>query len=215
MDFCDLMPTHIEVTRLSYDAHSRQYAEDWEWNRKIATITRHDYLDPFMKIIKKNGVVLVVGCGTGRDLKVLADNGYYYLGVDSSEGMLREAIKKRGIRGPVLCSELETLRLADDSFDGILIDSAVEHIRKSEMKNVLEKLYKGLRVGGVVLLRFRLGNGKVFRVEDSVGVRFFTSYTKDESRDLVVSNGFDVVDDYVTDHMENSRPGFHAYILRK
>jgi len=215
IDFFDLVSSQVEMTRLSYNTHSHQYAEDWEWNKEIMTVAKRDYINPFMDLVKKEGVALIVGCGTGRDLKLLKDNGYRCLGIDSSEGMLREAVEARGIQGPVLCTDLESLKLASNSFDGVLIDSALEHIKKSDMKIIMEKLYECLRKNGIVLIRFRIGDGRVFEVEDSIGTRFFTSYTKKESKKLVTLNGFQVVTEYVTDHLENSRPGFHSYILRK
>jgi len=174
----DLVSSQIEITRLSYDTHSQEYAEAWEWSSIARQRTKKDYIDPFAKEIKKNGVVLVVGCGTGRDLKVLGELGFHYLGIDSSRGMLMEAINQRNVDGPVLCSDLESLSLVENSFDGILIDSAIEHIRKVDIDKILEKLYKSLKKNGVMLLRFRLGNGKVFRVDDMVGTRYFTSYRK-------------------------------------
>ena len=215
LDFCDLVGSQIEETRLSYDTHSKQYAEKWEWNEKIASITKRDYVEPFVKLVKKNGVVMVIGCGTGRDLKVLGNLGYRYLGIDSSVGMATEAIGKRGVDGPILIGEIETLNVAADSFDGVLVDSAIEHIRKVNVKTVLEKLYEALKKDGVLLIRFRIGTGKVFVVKDVVGTRYFTSYKDSESRRLVTSNGFTVLKDYSTNHLDSLRPGFHTYILRK
>jgi len=211
----DLVSSQIEVTRLSYDTHSQEYAEVWEWNDVAKQKTRKDYIEPFIKYTRKGGVVLVVGCGTGRDLKVLREAGFRYLGVDSSKGMLAEAVSSRNVDGPVLCTDLESLDLADCSFDGILIDSAIEHIRKSDVDDILEKLYKSLKKGGILLLRFRLGDGRVFEVEDVVGTRYFTSYKREESQKMVNSNGFEVIKDYHTKHLDDDRPGFHAYILRK
>ncbi len=124
-------------------------------------------------------------------------------------------MRNRNVDGPVLCADLESLEMADNSFDGILIDSAIEHIKKINMVNIVEKLYLSLKKGGICLIRFRVGNGRVFVVNDVVGERYFTSYTKEESRKLVTSNGFKVMSDYITGHSDNSRPGFHGYILRK
>lgn len=214
-EFRDLVSTQLEVTKLSYDTHSHEYAEEWEWNDAVKEITMRDYLGPFMETIVKKGVVLVVGCGTGRDLVTLEENGFRYLGIDVSTGMLKEAVLSRKVGGPVLCSSLETIGLIENSFDGVLIDSAVEHIKKTDMEFVLEKIYKSLRIGGVCLLRFRIGSGNVFKVEDSVGVRYFNSYTKEESMEIVTSNGFKVDRDYCTNHLNSSRPGFHTYFLRK
>jgi ubiquinone/menaquinone biosynthesis C-methylase UbiE len=215
IDFSDLATSHIEITRLSYDSHSAEYAEKWEWNDEIKKRTKNDYLDLFMKSVCPGGIVLVVGCGTGRDLKILGNNNFRYLGIDSSQGMLKEAVEKRKVDGPVLCNRLEEINLADSSFDGVLIDSALEHIRKADMEQVLDKLYKSLKKRGICLLRFRLGSGKVFVVDDNVGRRYFTSYTREETDFLVKSNGYKVCEAFVSNHLEDSRPGFLTFVLRK
>jgi ubiquinone/menaquinone biosynthesis C-methylase UbiE len=144
VDFSDLISLHVEVTGQSYDTHSKEYAEKWEWDSDVIEITRRDYLTPFMKQVKKGGMVLVVGCGTGRDLRVLDNSGYICLGVDNSKGMLEEAINRNGIKSPLVCESIENINLADESFDGILIDSALEHVKKADMPKVLLKLYNAL-----------------------------------------------------------------------
>ena len=65
------------------------------------------------------------------------------------------------------------------------------------------------------LIRFRIGTGKVFLVEDAVGERYFTSFTKGETKKLLKKTGMRIVDEFVRNHLEPSRPGFYTYILRK
>lgn len=213
--YSDLLSTQIEITRLSYDTNSANYAKSWEWSRNVVRKTKKDYIEPFIKKVRKRGVLLVVGCGTGRDLEVLGKMGFYYLGVDVSEGMLKEAVEKRGIRGPVLLEDLVTIKLVENSFDGILIDSAIEHVRKKDMVGVIAKLYKSLKDNGFALLRFRLGTGKVFVVNDIVGKRYFTSYSKDEAKRLIKGAGFLIVEEYCSDHIESNRLGFYTLIVKK
>ncbi|MEK7528038.1 MAG: class I SAM-dependent methyltransferase [Patescibacteria group bacterium] len=214
VDFADLVGYHIEVTRLSYNTHSKEYAESWEWNEKIRKRTKDDYLEPFVMWLKGKSV-LVIGCGTGRDAKLLTHKGFLCLGIDSAQGMLREAVDSRGVSCPLLCANFESMDFMDESFDGVLIDSALEHIKKADLQEALEKVKRCLKKRGVCLIRFRIGTGKVFLVEDAVGERYFTSFTKGETKKIVEKTGMRIVDEFVRNHLEPSRPGFYTYILRK
>ena len=214
-DLADLLSYQIEITRLSYDTNSDRYAEAWEWSRQAIKVTAEKYIKPFVKYVRPGKSVLVVGCGTGRDLNVLTELGYRCLGVDSSAGMIREAVDKRKVNCPIVCVGFEELDLADKSFDGVLVDSAIEHMKKSNMGRVMEKIYRGLRERGICLLRFRLGTGRVFFTEDTVGRRYFTTYTRKETRKIVEEAGFEVLNEYECPHLDLTRPGFLTYILRK
>jgi len=215
IDCSDLISLHIEVTKLSYNTHSREYAKAWEWNKEIMAKTKKDYLSAFMKKIVKDGTVLVVGCGTGRDLETLGKNGFKCIGVDSSVGMLEEYLSKEKGSFPVINISLEEVPLVKESMDGVLIDSALEHIKKSDIPNILQKIYSSLKVNGIALVRFRRGKGNVFWVNDIVGERYFTSYTIKEMENIIKNTKFKVIEKYERDHLESTRPGFFTYILRK
>lgn len=61
---------------------------------------RCDYLETLFKkhIDFKPNLIADLGCGTGTVCTILADRGYDMIGIDSSEMMLSEAVKKTGNR---------------------------------------------------------------------------------------------------------------------
>ena len=117
--------------------------------KKIRKRTKDDYLEPFVMWLKGKSV-LVIGCGTGRDAKLLTHKGFLCLGIDSAQGMLREAVDSRGVSCPLLCANFESMDFMDESFDGVLIDSALEHIKKADLQEALEKVKRCLKKRGCV-----------------------------------------------------------------
>jgi len=210
----DLTVEQIKITTKSYDKNAYKYAEEWEWSSKAQLRTKNDYLIPFIKKLNPKDTVLIVGCGTGRDLLVLQDKDYHCLGVDSSKGMLGEAVR-RGIISPLIHSDILKLPLIDSSFDGILCDSALQHIAKKNILELKEKFLNALKIGGILLLRLRLGSGKTFVTHDDIGNRYYTSYQMQEFEDLFNNHGFAKIEEKEVKHLDNMRPPFYSLFLRK
>ncbi len=59
------------------------------------------------KYVKKGMKILDVGCGNGRILELLENRGIEYVGVDNSEGLIKEAGKSQDRRGDPLWSPLK------------------------------------------------------------------------------------------------------------
>ncbi len=57
-----------------------------------------DFIEDTLKTYNiENGLVLDLGCGTGRLTELLSDKGYDMTGVDGSQEMLQQALQKRDI----------------------------------------------------------------------------------------------------------------------
>ena len=210
----DLTKEQINITTKSYDKNACLYAEEWEWSSKAQEVTRNDYLTPFIKNLNPGSNVMVVGCGTGRDILTLQDKGFHCLGIDSSKGMLEEAVR-RGVVSPLIHSDILKISLINSSLDAVLCDSALEHIAKKNILKLKEKYYKALKIGGILLLRFRLGNDKVFMTKDDVGIRYYTSFSQEHLNKLFNNNGFVIMEEKKIKHLDNIRPPFYSLFFRK
>ncbi len=73
-----------------------------EWSRRIAEILKGYGID--------SGLVLDLGCGTGRITELLASAGFDMIGVDFSEEMLNLAIEKRERSGNEILYLLQDMR---------------------------------------------------------------------------------------------------------
>ena len=67
--------------------------------------------------------VLLVGCGTGRDLLALREQGYDVTGLDTTPGitdLARQHLARRGLTAPVMTGFVETIEL-DERYDVVVL----------------------------------------------------------------------------------------------
>lgn len=130
-------------------------------------------LGPF----RKTGRILEIGCGAGHFLRAAQAEGYEAWGTEvSTSGLAR--LRAEGFR--VLEGDLPTLRLAESSFDAIILFEVIEHLPDPGV--YLVEARRLLRDGGALLLttpnfdslsRRLLGDG--WRVVDPEHLVLFTT----------------------------------------
>lgn len=119
--------------------------------------------------------VLDIGCGSGRDLKMLLDMGYDAYGIDASPEMIRAAseiypeLKKRIAEGTIPGEGLFFNR----KFECILCSAVLMHITDELINDAVQSIKKNLNPGGRLLVSVplerddidsqgRLGDGRLF-----------------------------------------------------
>ena len=119
-----------------------------EWSRWI--------LEVLKKYGIKDGLVLDLGCGTGRMTELLAQAGYDMIGIDQSEEMLEIAMEKKERSGHdilYLCQDMRAYELYGtvravvsvcDSMNYVLEEEESLHILSAAARNYLD--YGGLFV---------------------------------------------------------------------
>lgn len=227
LDSRELSEAQIQITNSSYTAHVLEYEAVYERNPEMLALTWNDYLGFFIAAVKPNGgykKVLEVGPGTGSDTeRMLRKDGLSVYSVEKSEGMARRAAQwlnqSDGLvlkRGDIL-EELE--EFVGQAFDGILMETALQHIPKSKMGFVLSRSIDSLKPEGVLLFRVRSGTGQVFMTKDEVGERYFQSYSEREINDIVKfvldhPNQPKLLGRKNTPHKVEGRPGFESLAFR-
>ena len=110
------------------------------------------------RVFERPGRLIDFGCGTGRLLVPFARQGYWVLGVDLSEEMLKVAAAKAaaaGVRVQLLKANLVELSgLADRSFDyaACLFSTLGMVMGTAERRRVVAHAHRLLRPGGKFLL---------------------------------------------------------------
>ena len=128
--------------------HYDQNAEDfWQGTRghdvsqNIAALLQHIVGEP-------PHVILDLGCGPGRDLKVFAALGHTAIGL---EGSARFAAMARAHSGcTVWQQDFLKLALPPQHFDGVYANAALFHVPGQELPRVLRELHATLKPGGVL-----------------------------------------------------------------
>ena len=121
----------------------------------------------FLKYVPAGGLIMDLGCGSGRDVKWFRDHGYDAYGLDASEQLIRIAQDQFDI--PVEVGNIENW-VADKTFDGIWCCASLMHLDDNSFDRFLSNLRHNLRKGGVLFISVKEGiesgiseDGRFFR----------------------------------------------------
>jgi ubiquinone/menaquinone biosynthesis C-methylase UbiE len=175
-----------EITRIMYNRTASEYAE----THFDSSILKKQY-KTFMTLCRGK-LVLDVGCGPGRDVEHLMINGYQVIGVDYSDGMIKEA-KRRVPKGDFRKMDMRNLRFEKNTFDGIWACGSVIHIPKSEVKNVLKGFNRILKPHGILYIAVKKGTGEKLEDRKDGDKKFFAYYSESEIKRILKENGFKIL----------------------
>jgi ubiquinone/menaquinone biosynthesis C-methylase UbiE len=96
--------------------------------------------------------VLDAGCGNGHDFTLLAAHSGNVVGVDFSEGMLRQAQARisHDFRATIVRADLTALPFRDGAFECVLCSEVLEHIPSWE--KAVSEIFRILKIGGEVII---------------------------------------------------------------
>lgn len=124
----------------------------------------------FAACLPEGGVVLDFGCGSGRDTKAFLEMGFMVDATDGSGELCAKASAYTGIQvRQLLFKELD----AADVYDGIWACASILHLPRPELLDVLGKISKALKAGGVLYASFKYGDFEGMR-----NGRHFTDFTE-------------------------------------
>jgi ubiquinone/menaquinone biosynthesis C-methylase UbiE len=175
----------------TYDRIAPEYCEKTREPRFLEW--EEGYIKKLMGYISSPApIILNVGCGDGRDNVHIEMNGARAIGIDLSEGMLREAKKYYPV-GDFRKMDMRDLAFEDDFFDGIWASGSIYHVPKSEVKKIIGEFERVLKNDGVLSLNFKLGKGEGLEANPKSydgSPRYFAYYTKQEMKNIMVDFGF-------------------------
>jgi SAM-dependent methyltransferase len=130
--------------------------------------TDHFYLMPHPALIKfinlcreaGQGKILEMGCGDGRHLVKLAEEGFYVSGIDKSPAAAALAEKwlhEKGLEGDIVVGDFDdsVKDFVDKSFDGVIAINSLEYGKSGEIEKNLKQIQKLLKPEGHFLLVYR------------------------------------------------------------
>lgn len=113
--------------------------------------------------------ILDLGCGTGRHLVFLEDQGHEVFGMDSSvNGLIyaRDWLRKEDHPARLLIADMTSLPYSSSSFDIIVSMYVIHHNPLAGLRRTIQEMYRLLLPGGLILLTipstrgFRHGRGQ-------------------------------------------------------
>ena len=155
-----------------------------------------EWQNRFLKHIPAGGRILDAGCGSGRDSKVFIKQGYSVVAFDASREMCKKASELIGQE--VWQMKFEEMSF-DDEFDGVWACASLLHVGKNELSEILGKIFKSLKDKGILYVSFKYGEGERER-----GERFFTDFTEESIKPILIMSGFETIESGITSDI---RPG--------
>lgn len=150
----------------------------------------------FLDKLEKGSKILDFGCGSGRDSKYFLDNGYLVDAIDGSYELCKMA--SLYINQEVKCMDFNDLDEVN-IYDGVWACSSIIHVKKDNLKNILNKIACSLKKDGVFYTCFKNGSG-----EEINNGRYFNYLTKEEFINIIDNtNLFDVIYFYQTNSSTN------------
>lgn len=178
------------ATQAGYDPVAAEYAKRIYTELAYKPFDR-ELLDRFAKQVQALGPVCDMGCGPGQVARYLRDQGVEVFGVDLSPGMLQEA-KALNPDIDFFQGSMLALDFADEMWGGIAAFYSIIHIPRTEVTQALGEMKRVLRLGGLLLLAFHVGNEVVHLEEwwDKEVALDFVFFQRSEMENYLQMAGF-------------------------
>lgn len=170
-----------------YNKNSEEY-----FNSTLNVDMTNTYKE-FLKLVPEGGKILDLGCGSGRDSMNFIKLGYEVTAVDGAKELAKRASVLLGKE--VIVSTFEELELKE-KFHGIWACASLLHIKREDLKIVLNNLYNNLEDNGVFYMSFKYGEKEY--VDDKN--RYFNCFTDESIISFINENTkFNILDLYITE----------------
>ncbi len=133
-------------------------------------------------------VIFDAGCGTGRLVQLMQQEGHRVEGCDAEEEALRFC-RRRGLDSVTL-ADLNTLELAPAAYDVITSIDVLYHTAVSDDRAVMERLRRGLKPGGMLILN--LVAHEFLRSTHDIAVHTRERYTRGVLCERLRESGFKI-----------------------
>lgn len=170
-----------------YNKNSEEY-----FNSTLNVDMTNTYKE-FLKLLPKGGKILDLGCGSGRDSMNFMKLGYEVIAVDGAKKLAKRASVLLGKE--VIVSTFEELELKE-KFHGIWACASLLHIKREDLKIVLNNLYNNLEDNGVFYMSFKYGEKEY--VDDKN--RYFNCFTDESIISFINENTkYNILGLYITE----------------
>jgi SAM-dependent methyltransferase len=118
----------------------------------------HQDMPKIVQMLKHRGgsTVLDLGCGTGRHVVYLAQNGFLVFGLDSSSKGIeatRQWLAAEGLAADLrLQSMMDKLPYEDDVFDAVVSVQVIHHADIATIRGIVDEICRVLRKGGLLFV---------------------------------------------------------------
>jgi SAM-dependent methyltransferase len=170
-------------TLQSYQDKTQEYVE----GTPPIDDTIKDWLNESLVLIPKDGKILEVGSGFGRDAEYIRNKGFDIECSDAVPNFV-ELLQNKGFK-------TRTLDLLNDElaggYDMVLADAVLLHFTREESESVTRKIHAALRPDGIFALRMKQGDGPVWTEEKLGEPRYFYYWQPEDLKQMLEDCGFE------------------------
>ncbi|QAY67768.1 class I SAM-dependent methyltransferase [Paenibacillus protaetiae] len=146
-----------------------EHQEKWELLHAQNQFRLNYPSEPVIRFVKANfkqpakQKLLDLGCGTGRHVVFLANEGYQTTGIDfSAEGIAytAERLQAFGLHADLVTGSILSLPFESDSFDGIISVSVLYYFTTEDIRRAVQEIHRVLKPGGKAFFVIRRTDDK-------------------------------------------------------
>ena len=177
----------------SFNKFAEQYADI-----TFSNLLQYE-LNRFISLIPKDGKVLDLGCGAGRDVEYFTDFKLKTMGIDASKNLINEAKKRVNENFEVM--DMRKLTFKDEEFDGIWAQDSISYVAKDDVKGVLKNVFRILKREGIFFVSVRKGSDEVLILSEKLGKNevMVGFYEINELEALLREAGLEIMNSYLQD----------------
>jgi 2-polyprenyl-3-methyl-5-hydroxy-6-metoxy-1,4-benzoquinol methylase len=152
----------------------------------------------FESTFTKGSKLLDIGCGSGRDLALLARMGFDVYGVDPSAEFIQLAQHTHPeLEGRLSVSGLPELGIPfGGSFDGVVCYGVLMHLNQEVLVRSVKSLRACLKIGGRVIIAIATKKPGIDTQHRDEEGRLFRLHRGEDLQSLFASNGFELIEQW-------------------
>lgn len=111
-----------------------------------------------LRTFEKGGAILDLGCGAGRHLKFLAENGFEAYGCDYSSSGIKasqELLASANLKANFEIASVDNLPYDDEFFDGLICFGVLYYNDKQSIQKAAGEIFRVLKKGSKALILVR------------------------------------------------------------
>jgi len=180
-----------DLTKEYYENNSEKFIDN------TIDCDMQDQYNLLEKYLKDNVSILDLGFGSARDMLYFKSKGYKVIGLDFSSKFCEHA-KQLGFKQIYNDSILQfdtNLKV-----DAIWACASLLHIKPKDLPKAFNKCYNLLKNEGYMYVSFKLGE-----FEGELNGRYFNFVNEEILKDIYQSEGFDLVETYLSDDVRKEK----------
>lgn len=179
-----------DITKESYEATAKAFAD------KVAHLAPIHSIKRFVAMLPPKAKILDIGCGSGRDAKLLSDLNLQVCGIDFCSNLLNLA-KAHAPLAQFHQMDIEAIHFSVSEFDGAWAGCSLGHLPKKLFPAALSQIYSLLKEKGIFYMTLKKGADEGLEVDrrfPGEHRKYWSYFNENELQEFVESAGFKLLE---------------------